>query len=333
MTVRLLAGFLVAFAFAMLIAPFVISFLRKQKAKQTILHYVEAHAKKQGTPTMGGVIFLFSAAGACALFISHDSTLAVMSVAVMFAYALLGFLDDFVKVKFKQNLGLKMYQKLLFQLAVATIVSIFVYRSELVGTEIEIPFLHRSVDFGVWIIPFTILIFIACTNSVNLTDGLDGLASITSFVYLLCAAALIAILSAWSEGGFSGRVSAENVNLMVFSLSIAGGLLGFMWFNSHPAKIFMGDTGSMALGAAVACVAIFSKASLFIPLLGIVFVASSVSDIIQVAYYKKTKKRVFLMAPLHHHFEKKGVHEAKIVACYAIVTVVVGLLTLLIQTV
>lgn len=333
MFVNFFAGFLVAFGFAILLAPFVISFLKKQKAKQVILHYVEAHAKKSGTPTMGGIIFLFAAAGACAIFFSRDSKLAVMCLAVMFAYALLGFLDDFLKVKFKQNLGLKMYQKLLFQLAVATIISIYVYKSEFVGSEIEIPFMHKSVDFGWGIIPFTIFVFLACTNSVNLTDGLDGLASLTTIIYLLCTCVLISILSAWDGGAFSKTVSAETQNIIIFSLALSGGLLGFLWFNSFPAKIFMGDTGSMALGAAVACVAIFTKASLFIPLFGLVFVASSVSDIIQVAYYKRTKKRVFLMAPLHHHFEKKGVHESKIVACYAIVTATVGLLTLLIQIV
>ena len=171
----------------------------------------------------------------------------------------------------------------------------------------------------------------ACTNAVNLTDGLDGLASLSTFVYLIVFVALILL------GEFGTRVAIEFGNktemfsLVIFAVATCGGLLAFLCFNAYPAKIFMGDTGSMALGAIVACVAIFSRTTLYIPIVGIVFVASALSVCIQVAYYKKTKKRVFLMAPLHHHFQKKGVHETKIVALYGVVTTVVGVLTLLFE--
>jgi len=321
---KILLSFLVAFLIGIAVAPFVIWFLKKEKAKQTILHYVEAHAAKQGTPTMGGVIFLFAAAASCAFFLRGGTRLALVSLAVTFAYALLGFFDDFVKVKLKQNLGLRPWQKIVFQLLVASMVSVFVYLSSDVGTAVELPFFHRSINLSWGIIPLTIFVFLACTNSVNLTDGLDGLASITSLICLLFFGVLIFL----QNGIFAG---SEMFSLVLFTAATCGGLLAFLCFNAYPAKIFMGDTGSMALGAIVACVGIFSRNSLFIPLFGVVFVASAVSVLLQVAYYKKTKKRIFLMAPLHHHFEKRGVHETKIVSLYAIITTMIGAFVLLFE--
>ena len=330
MTILILV-FLVSFAIACLIAPFIISFMKKQKAKQTILHYVEEHAKKQGTPTMGGIIFLIAIAITCSIFLRSNSHLALMSLVVTFAYALLGFLDDFLKVKLKQNLGLRAYQKIIFQLAIAIIVGIFVFRSPDVGTAIQIPFAKKEWNMGIWIIPFTILVFLACTNAVNLTDGLDGLATLTTFIYLLIFISIIIISGSSEFRSISLGSEGELRSLVIFAVATCGGLLAFLCYNAYPAKIFMGDTGSMALGAVVACVAIFSRTTLFIPIVGIVFVASALSVCIQVAYYKKTKRRVFLMAPLHHHFEKKGVHETKIVVLYGIITLMVGLVTLLFE--
>ena len=320
---KILLSFLVAFLFGTAVAPLVIWFMKKEKAKQTILHFVEAHAAKQGTPTMGGVIFLFATAASCALFLRGSTRLALVSLAVTFAYALLGFFDDFVKVKMKQNLGLRPWQKIVFQLVVASLVGVFVYFSDDVGSFVRVPFLHTSLNLSWGTIPFTIFVFLACTNSVNLTDGLDGLASITTLICLTFFAALILL--------FGGASSPENFSLIIFCVSVCGALLAFLCFNCYPAKIFMGDTGSMALGAVVACVGIFSNNSLYIPLFGAVFVASAVSVLLQVAYYKKTKKRIFLMAPLHHHFEKQGVHETKIVALYAIITTVIGAFVLLFE--
>ena len=328
--IRLLAVFLVSFAVGVAVAPLVIWIMKKQKAKQTILHYVEAHAAKQGTPTMGGFIFLFAIAVTCSIFLRGGSRLAIVSLAVTFAYALLGFLDDFVKVKMKQNLGLRPYQKIAFQVLIATIVAVFAWKSPDVGTTLEVPFFHTTWNLSWGIIPFTIVVFLACTNAVNLTDGLDGLASLTTFVHLLMFAGLILVGEQTNANLHMGS-NAEMFSLVVFAVATCGGLLAFLCFNAYPAKIFMGDTGSMALGAVVGCVGIFSRNSLFIPLFGVVFVASALSVVIQVAYYKKTKKRVFLMAPLHHHFEKKGVHETKIVVVYGIITLVVGAITLFLE--
>ena len=322
--IKILLAFVVAFVVGVAVGPFVVWFMKKEKAKQTILHYVEAHVGKQGTPTLGGVIFLIAAGISCAIFLRGSTRLALVSLAITFAYALLGFFDDFVKIKMKQNLGLRPWQKIVFQVIVAALVSVFVFLSADVGTKIEIPFAHIFLDLKWGIIPFTIFVFLACTNAVNLTDGLDGLASLTTLVCLVCFCALLIVSSALKQ-------STETFSLIIFAVAICGGLLAFLCFNSYPAKIFMGDTGSMALGAVVACVGIFSRTSLFILFFGAPFVASAVSVVLQVAYYKKTKKRIFLMAPLHHHFEKRGVHETKIVAIYGIVSFMIGLITLLFQ--
>ena len=324
MKLVIILSFIVAFLVGVVVAPFVIWFMKKQKAKQTILHYVEAHAAKQGTPTMGGVIFLLATFVSCAVFLRGSVRLALVSLAVVFAYALLGFFDDFVKVKMKQNLGLRPWQKIVFQIIVATLVAVFVYLSDDVGTSVNIPFFGKRLNLSWGIIPLTIFVFLSCTNSVNLTDGLDGLATLTTFLCLIMFVALIFLQKTAVFGG-------EMFSLVVFAVCLCGGLLAFLCFNCYPAKIFMGDTGSMALGAAVACIGIFSRNSLYIPLFGAVFVASAVSVLLQVAYYKKTKKRIFLMAPLHHHFEKQGVHETKIVAIYSIITLVVGAFTLVFE--
>lgn len=328
---NILLSFIVSFGVGVAVAPFVIWLMKKEKAKQTILHYVEAHAAKQGTPTMGGVIFLFAISVSCAIFLRGDVRLSLVSIAVTFAYALLGFFDDFVKIKHKQNLGLRPWQKIVFQVVVSALVAVFVYLSADVGTSIEIPFLHKRVNLSWGIIPFTIFVFLACTNAVNLTDGLDGLASLTTFICLILFVALILLQSFGTKAALVAAKGTEMYSLIIFSVAACGGLLAFLCFNAFPARIFMGDTGSMALGAVVACVGIFSKNSLFILFFGIMYVASAVSVVLQVAYYKKTKKRIFLMAPLHHHFEKKGVHETKIVAIYGIVTLVLGIVTLLFE--
>lgn len=321
----------VCFLVTLVISPFVVSFMKKEKIKQTILHYVENHSAKAGTPTMGGIIFILSISIVAYIFFKESSTLAGVSLLVFLGYGLTGFLDDFIKFKFKRNLGLRPYQKIIFQLAIAITVAIFAYKSPLVGGQLFIPFVNLTVDVGWWIIPIIIVVFLACTNSVNLTDGLDGLASGTTMCYALCSVFIMITFMSSRIAGGNAIYIMEYKNLIVLASCVIGAMLCFLVFNCFPAKIFMGDTGSLALGAFVACLGIFSKMTLFIPILGFMFVLSSLSVIIQVAYYKLTKKRVFLMAPLHHHFEKKGVHEVRIVVCYCVITVIIGLATLLIE--
>lgn len=319
------------FLFTLMISPFVISMIKREKVKQVILNYVEAHSIKSGTPTMGGIIFLIAIPVISLICFQGESLLAKVSILIFVAYGMVGFLDDFIKFKFKRNLGLRAYQKIIFQLSISLGVGYFVYRSEFLGGECVIPFTSYVVDLGVWIIPVVAIIYLATTNAVNLTDGLDGLATSTTFAYMLMFTILALIVGNNVFIGLDEIAFSEMKNMARLSSVVCGALLSFLVFNCFPAKIFMGDTGSLALGSLVASVAVFSKMSLYIPILGIMFVLSALSVIIQVAYYKLTKKRIFLMAPLHHHFEKKGVHEVRITVCYTLVTVFVGIITILLN--
>lgn len=321
--IRNLFAFLICFVIAVLIGPLVIYLSTRLKAKQTILHYVKEHEQKQGTPTMGGLIFVFACSLGAVFLFQADFSYAIISLGVMIGYALLGFLDDFIKIKFKQNLGLRAYQKVIGQVGISFIIALFVYNSSL-GGEIIIPFTNISIDIGFWIIPFIMFVYIALVNSVNLIDGLDGLASSVSFVILIAFGALILIYNQTLAGQFL----AEQNNLVIVCFSMAGAILAYFAFNCFPAKIFMGDTGSLALGGLITSIAVFSRLTLYLPIIGIVLVITVVSDIIQVLHYKRTKRRIFKMAPLHHHFQMSGVHENRIVAIYIITTMVVSVLTI-----
>ncbi len=320
-----------SFLVTLLISPFVISLMKKEKIKQTILHYVDNHASKNGTPTMGGIIFLISISVVAYIFFVGESSLAGVSLLVFLSYGLTGFLDDFIKFKFHRNLGLRAYQKILFQLAIAVTIAFFAYKNQYVGGKLLVPFSNKTIDVGWWIVPIIVFVFLACTNSVNLTDGLDGLASSTTMCYTISMVAIMFLMLATRLDNVSTLYVVEFKNLIVLGFVVIGAMLCFLAFNCFPAKIFMGDTGSLALGAFVACIAIFSRMTLYIPILGFMFVLSSLSVIIQVAYYKMTKKRVFLMAPLHHHFEKKGIHEVRISVVYSLITILIGAGSFLIE--
>lgn len=318
-----------AFFVTLILSPFVIALIKKEKVKQTILGYVDNHSAKAGTPTMGGIIFLISISLVGFICLKNSKRLAIMTILVFLAYGMVGFLDDFIKFKFKRNLGLKAYQKIIFQFVIAIIIGFFVYKNSIPGSILIIPFTKYSIDIGVWIIPLVAVIYLATTNSVNLTDGLDGLASSTTFAYMLSFTILLFILLNNRVVGTNQVEIDEYENILTLSSVTAGAMLSFLVFNCFPAKIFMGDTGSLALGSLVASVAVFSGCSLYIPILGLMFVASSVSVILQVSYYKLTKKRIFLMAPLHHHFERKGVHEVRITICYLLITIIIGAIVII----
>ena len=280
---------------------------KKFHISQTILHYVDKHAGKSGTPTMGGFIFIFSCVLSCAFFLEYDGWLSILILLTMLGYGLLGFLDDFIKIKGHKNEGLKPYQKIIGQVGLALILALFAYFK--LGSTIDL--FGLSLNLGWFIIPFIVIFYVAVTNSVNLTDGLDGLAGGVGTIYLSTFGVILALL------GYT--------NFGIISFAMAGALIGFLLFNGFPAKIFMGDTGSLALGGLIASLAVFSGLELIMPIIGIMFVLSAVSDILQVGYYKKTHKRIFKMAPLHHHFEQKGTHENRIVIAYGVVTLICGL--------
>lgn len=310
MAIKFILSGIVALAFSILLAPLVISVCKKLKASQSILHYVDKHAQKEGTPTMGGFIFLLAMLVGIFFLMSEQRFSSFFLILVTLSYALLGFLDDFLKVHFHHNEGLKPYQKIIGQFGLALIVALYIYFSG----RTSLNFFGLTFDIGLFIIPLVILVLLATTNSVNLTDGLDGLAGGVSFVYLLIFGIILTL---------AGNAELNNLALVTFSL--CGGLLGFLVVNSYPAKIFMGDTGSLALGGFIGTLAVLTGLELILPIMGVMFVLSALSDIIQVLHFKRTKKRVFLMAPLHHHFEQKGVHENRIVVVYIVITTVMCL--------
>lgn len=328
--IRVLLSMLTALALAVVIMPAVVKLSKKLKVRQTILNYVDNHMSKNGTPTMGGIGFMIALAAASLFFMTKENSLMLITLMVTLGYGVIGFLDDFIKVFFKRNMGLSVWQKLIFQILIAVIVSLFAYNNIHVGDGVYIPFTFTEISFGIFALPFYIVIFLAFTNSVNLTDGLDGLAAKVSCVYMLFFALFIAI--ALYVGGSDAIYKEEYNNLLVYCGAFVGALIGFMCYNGFPAKIFMGDTGALALGGGLAALAIVTKLELTAPILGIMYVLTSVSVIVQVGYFKATKgKRIFLMAPLHHHFERKGIHENRIVTAYSTVTFVIGSLICLIM--
>ena len=302
-----------------------IPFLRKIKAGQTVLKYVETHKEKNGTPTMGGLFFILPAILVFYVFGGEKGKMAMISVSIGFAFLLVGAIDDYLKIKRKQNEGLKSYQKILFQSGVALLSGIFAYRNGI--TTFYIPFFNNTVELGYWTIPLCFFIFLAITNSVNLTDGIDGLASSVSAVYLFFIS--IIILCQITFFDFLYLKIEEYQNLILLSFSLIGGLLGFLIFNTNKAKVFMGDTGSLAIGGFIGAISVFSSNIFYSPLLGITFVMSALSVIIQVYVYKRKGKRVFLMSPYHHHLQLKGYSESQISFYYSLITSIVGVLTII----
>lgn len=319
-----LLNLLLCFLLAVTVSPLFIKWLRRLKFGQNILIYVEKHKEKSGTPTMGGIIFLIVTLIGYLIFWKENNILATVAMLSFLFFGILGFLDDFIKIKFKQNEGLKPYQKIIGQFGIALIISLFVYFSNLVGSECYIPFTNKTINLGVWVIPFVIFVYIAIVNSVNLIDGLDGLCSGVSSVVIFVYAILLYLTANVLDGVYLNEIN----NLAIVSLGCVGAVMGFMVYNWYPAKVFMGDTGSLALGGLIASLTVFSKNYFLILVVGFMFVLTAVSVIIQVVSFKLTGKRVFKMSPIHHHFEQ-GCHETKVSLIYILVTICLGVLTIL----
>ena len=315
---------LISLALTVAAGAIAIPVLVKLKAGQPVLGYVKTHEEKNGTPTMGGLFFITVAALVFFLSGGGKSRVATVSVTFGLAFLAVGCLDDYLKVKFRKNEGLKAYQKIIFQAAIALVAGAFVYKNGL--TPLFVPFAKITVEPGWVSVPLTAFIFIAITNSVNLTDGLDGLAGGASAAYLLFISVIIVAECSFYD--FFG-VKEESDGLVLLSASLIGAILGFLVFNVSGAKVFMGDSGSLSLGGFIGAISVFSGNGLFVPILGATFVLSAISVIIQVAHYKRTKKRIFLMAPVHHHFQMKGYSESKIAYCYFLVTCITGALSVI----
>lgn len=301
----------IAFAVSMLVTARMIPLMRHRQFGQFIREEgPQAHLSKAGTPTMGGIAFIIGITVAIVASMFMKGSEATGKIAIllsMFAFGAIGFIDDYNKVAKKQNEGLTPKQKLLLQVIFGAALAVFMMTKE--GTTMLIPFFGKTVDFGTLYIPFVIFIEVAMANAVNLTDGLDGLAASTSSI----VACTFAIIGMTVHGG--------NEPMAVAGQAVFGALLGFLLYNHYPAKIFMGDTGSMALGGVLSAMAIVGHMEWLLPIAGLIYVIEALSVIIQVTYFKKTGgKRVFRMAPIHHHFELGGWHETKVVRVFCIFT-------------
>jgi phospho-N-acetylmuramoyl-pentapeptide-transferase len=297
-----------AFFIAVIFSPIFIPFLRRLKFGQSIRDDgPESHMKKSGTPTMGGIVILIATiitAVAMSDWLGAFSTEMILLLFVTIGYGLLGFLDDFIKVVMKRNLGLTSKQKLFGQLVIAAIFFYVLTKSGF-STEVSIPGTDLSLQLGSFYVVLIIFMLVGGSNAVNLTDGLDGLLAGTAAI----AFGAFAVL-AWSQG--------QN-EVAIFSAAVVGAVLGFLVFNAHPAKVFMGDTGSLALGGAIAAIAIITKLEILLVIIGGVFVIETLSVIIQVISFKLRGKRVFKMSPIHHHYELSGWSEWRIVVTFWLV--------------
>ena len=304
MGILIITGILTSAVFTWSIIPV----LRKMHTGQSIREEgPSTHRAKSGTPTMGGIAFIAAVALTCAVNRTISGELAVILVSFVL-FGALGFVDDYIKVAKKHNLGLRAWQKLAVQTAIGIVVAILLSSVSAFGTMVRLPLVNAYVDFGIWYVPFVAFVLIATVNSVNLTDGLDGLAAGVTSVTALFFAIVGARLGAASGG--------------CFCAALTGACLGFLIFNKNPAKLFMGDTGALALGGGLAAAAVAMNMALILPIAGFVYVAEALSVIIQVAGFKATGRRVFKMSPLHHHFELLGMPERQVVRMFWVLTAV-----------
>lgn len=304
---KIVMAIVISFIVASILGPIIIPLLHKLKFGQNIRQEgPKSHLKKAGTPTIGGLIFIFATIITMFIMVGNPTDEAMIALYSFVGFGFVGFLDDLLKIIKKKNEGLTSGQKMILLLIVSGFLTWYAYKY--IGTSINIPFLNGQINLGLFYIPFAMFYFAGVTNAVNLTDGLDGLA--TSVTVLVTT--------------FLGIISYNlgHISLAIFCVALAGALLAFLRFNAFPARVFMGDTGSLALGGAVAMVALILKMPLILVLIGIIYVIETLSVILQVASFKLTGKRIFKMAPIHHHFEQLGWSETKIVSVFSIITVV-----------
>ncbi len=331
-TFRTIGGAVTAFIIVLILGPLFIRTMRKFQIGQVVRDDgPETHLAKQGVPTMGGLLILAAITVGTVLWSRLDNSLVWLSLFVTLFYGCIGSIDDIKKITKKSSAGLSAKGKLILQIGGASVVGLFIYLHPGFDGHLSLPFLKDfRPDLGVFYVVFAIIVIVGSSNAVNLTDGLDGLAAgptiVTTTVYLIFSyLAGNIVLSDYLQIPYV----AGSGELAIFCGTIFGACLGFLWFNAFPAQMFMGDVGSLALGGAIGGVAIIIKQEFLLAIVGGVFVMEAVSVILQVGYFKWTKgKRIFLMAPFHHHFEKKGWHESKVVVRFWIVSIILGLLAL-----
>ncbi len=331
-TFRTIYGGLTAFLICFLFGPFVIKKLSQMQIGQIIqMDGPQSHLGKQGTPTMGGILILFSVFMSTAIWGNLSNHYVNILLLALMLFGFIGFVDDYLMQIKKRNMGFSAKGKFLIQVLFALIISYLIYKCPDFSSTLTIPFFKDvSPDLGIWYIPFACLVIVGTSNAVNLTDGLDGLAIgpyiVASVTYMFFA--YVAGHVQIAEYLHVRHITSAG-EISVICGTLAGAGLGFLWYNAHPAQIFMGDSGSIPLGGILGTIAIITKQEILLLIVGGLFVVEALSVIIQVLYFKLTKgKRVFRMAPLHHHFELKGWHESKVIVRFWIISITLALLSL-----
>ena len=328
---RSLAALITALVLSILLGPRFIARLRRLKCGQYIHEDVAAHAAKAGTPTMGGLLMLFTLSASMLLWSDLTNMYVWQSLLVFAGFGAVGFWDDMTKLRHHQNRGISGKAKMGGQIAVACVAMVLLYTDPNYSSKLTIPFFKEvTLDLGWFYLPFGVFVMVAASNAVNLTDGLDGLAIGPSIVACLVFSIFIDITG---NARFAGYLLVPYMpgvgEVTVFCAALVGAGLGFLWFNAYPAQVFMGDVGSLSIGGALGYLALLCKQELVLSVVGGLFVAETLSVILQVSYFRWTGgKRIFRMAPLHHHFELKGVPESKIIIRFWITSILLGLVAL-----
>ena len=315
-SILMIMPILISFAVSIMAGPFIIPFLKKLKIGQTVREEgPRTHLKKTGTPTMGGILILLSVAVTSLLYVDEYKKI-VPVLFLMLGFGLIGFLDDFIKVVLRRSMGLSPWQKMFLQILVTGVFAYYMVNMSGISLAMKIPFLKgHYIDFGILNVPVLFIVVIGTVNGTNFTDGLDGLVS------------SVTVLTATF---FTVAAVGLKAGIYPVTCAVVGALLGFLLFNVHPASVFMGDTGSLALGGFLAATAYLMQMPLYLPVVGFIYVIEVLSVIIQVVYFKISGgKRLFKMAPLHHHFELCNLSEVRIVAAFSIVTALLCLIALL----
>lgn len=330
-TVRSAVAFFIALLLTIFIMPYYILWAQNKQANQPISKFApKNHQEKANTPTMGGIVFVSTTLLATLLCAKLTHIYVLLGIATLLLFAFLGVSDDYSKISQNKNAGMSARKKLYLQISMSFLLSLALYWTTL-NTEFYLPFFKDALfDWGVFGILFWTLVFVATSNAVNLTDGLDGLVAIPS-IYALTSLSVFVYVAGHS--GLSAYLLYPKVldsgELVILSAALIGALIGFLWYNCHPAQVFMGDSGSLSLGGFIAYMAIVSKNEILLFLIGFIFVVEALSVILQIGSYKTRGKKIFLMAPLHHHFEEKGLSESKIIVRFWIVALMSNLIALL----
>ncbi|MDL2266490.1 phospho-N-acetylmuramoyl-pentapeptide-transferase [Desulfovibrio sp. OttesenSCG-928-G15] len=330
-TFRSVWALLTALIISILVGPLFLRILHRLKFGQFIQEDVKAHAVKAGTPTMGGLLIIFALLISVLLWADLSNPYIWLTILIFVGFGVIGFLDDYLKILRKHNAGLTARQKFTGQVAIAIIAMAILMTLPAYSTELSVPFFKNFTPNLGWLyLPFAVLVMVGTSNGVNLTDGLDGLAIGPTIVAAACFAVFVYVAGNATMAAYLQVANVPGVGeVTVFCGALVGAGLGFLWFNAYPAQVFMGDVGSLSLGGVLGFLAVLCKQELVLLLVGGLFVVETLSVIMQVGYFKMTGgKRLFRMAPLHHHFEMKGLPESKIIIRFWIISLILGLAAL-----